>query len=371
MNILDRYILARFFANFAVLFSLLFVFAVSIDVILQLEKFVDAATDAVAAGQFTISWVAFVAGVFDFHGPRVFQFFGYLLGLVSVGAMAFTLAQMHRHRELVAVLASGTSLFRIAVPIVVGAFFLNVAQLFNQEFMLPRLAPLLIREQHQILKPAAVQFPVPLTPDSRGNLLMARSLDVDRGEIHGFLLIARDEKGQARARIAAEHALYDDEAKAWQLTNGLMIHRRDTLDDPTQPFSEPIALIESELSPRALLVKQYALYAQMLSLKQINEAERQGGFDRDNLARFRYSRLAGVLVNLLVLLLALPDFLLREPANLLRQSILCAAISIPATLGAFVGMTVSLPGLSPAVAVFLPVIVLIPMVLARITGVKT
>ena len=58
-----------------------------------------------------------VARIFlNFHGPRVFQFYSYLMGIVSIGAMGFTLAQMHQHKELVAIMASGVSLFRVAVP---------------------------------------------------------------------------------------------------------------------------------------------------------------------------------------------------------------------------------------------------------------
>jgi len=41
-----------------------------------------------------------------------------VLGLVSIGAGAFTLAQMHRNRELVAMLAAGVSMQRIAMPFI-------------------------------------------------------------------------------------------------------------------------------------------------------------------------------------------------------------------------------------------------------------
>ena len=40
-----------------------------------------------------------------------------------------------------------------------------------------------------------------------------------------------------------------------------------------------------------------------------------------------------MLVNFLVLLISLPSFLLREPGNLLVQSVSCAVMSLPATAG--------------------------------------
>src|SRR5437868_10366079 len=44
--LIDRYILIRFIVNFIMLFSLLFVFAVAIDLILHLDDFVDSARTA-------------------------------------------------------------------------------------------------------------------------------------------------------------------------------------------------------------------------------------------------------------------------------------------------------------------------------------
>ena len=45
MSLLDRYIFARFLVNFALLFSLLCLFAATIDVVLNLDEFVDVAND--------------------------------------------------------------------------------------------------------------------------------------------------------------------------------------------------------------------------------------------------------------------------------------------------------------------------------------
>ncbi len=372
MTRLDRYILARFLSNFVVLFALLFIFAISIDVIIQLDRFSEAAAGAVHQHRFRSSIVAFVVAVIDFQGPKLFQFYGYLLGLVSVGAMAFTFSQMHRHRELVGVLASGISLHRVGVPLILGAFGLNIVQLVNQEIMLPRLAPMLIRDHDRILQPAVTRFSVPLTRDEAGNILYAASLDTLSGEIDGLLFIERDQRGITQRRITASHATYDESERLWRLADGrAMTPTPANSTRATKDFTTPVDSVATSLSPKALMVRRYAQYAQMLSLRQINEAVREGGINRDDLARYRYSRLAAVLVNLLVLLLSMPSYLLREPANLLRQSVECAIISIPAMLGAFVGMTVSLPGLSPALSVFLPVIVLIPLSLARTTAVRT
>ena len=69
--------------------------------------------------------------------------------------------------------------------------------------------------------------------------------------------------------------------------------------------------------------------------------------------------------------MVLPYFLLREPANLLRNSLLCAAMAIPASMGGLLSMAMPLPGISPVMGVFLPVLVLIPVALFMVSTMKT
>ena len=101
------------------------------------------------------------------------------------------------------------------------------------------------------------------------------------------------------------------------------------------------------------------------STSQINQMlASRGVVDADALARFKYSRFAAVLINMLLLIITLPFFLLREPANLLLQSLWCAAVAVPGMIAALIGLTVELPGIPPAAGVFLPVAILIPIALA-------
>ncbi len=110
----------------------------------------------------------------------------------------------------------------------------------------------------------------------------------------------------------------------------------------------------------------------MLSLRQIGELiESSRAVDLAMLLRYRYARFAMVFVNLLVLAAALPYFLLREPANLMRQALLCAGLALPTLMGASLGMTMALPGISPALGVFLPVILLVPLAIGRWTFMRT
>ena len=117
-------------------------------------------------------------------------------------------------------------------------------------------------------------------------------------------------------------------------------------------------------------IRELAHKADMIRTRLVH---RYGGMwlDTDALVRFGLARFSTVLINMLVLVIALPFFLLREPANLLRNSLLCAATTIPAMLGALMGFAASLPGIPPSVSVFLPVLILLPVAMFMATLIKT
>jgi len=375
MTLIDRYIVARFLWNFAVLFVLLFVFAVSIDLILHLDDFVDVTkTMAGADAGIVRRALVMVMLIVDYQGPRVFQFYSYLHGLVAIGAMGFTLAQMHRHRELVAVMASGVSLLRVAVPFVVVVFGLSLIQLINQETILPRMAPLLLRDQSQIGEHGVAQFEVPFTPDSIGNLLQSPSFDPPTQTLVSPTFLERNDRGVTVRRVSAAKAVWEPASNAWRLTAARVIALRDDDrgDAAAAAPAQNIELYSTSITPQVLIVRHHGQFASMLSMEQIRAMLAMPGItDVASLKRHLYSRFAGVLIDLLVLLISLPAFLLREPSNLLIQSVSCAVMSIPAIIGAAIGMMMQLPGIPPAVGVFLPALVLIPVAMARLTTIKT
>jgi hypothetical protein len=75
MLLLDRYILVRFLANFATLFLLLFIFAASIDIIVNLDDFVEAARVKVGEAAGAVRFVIAFIGVTSDFNCRVFSSF--------------------------------------------------------------------------------------------------------------------------------------------------------------------------------------------------------------------------------------------------------------------------------------------------------
>ena len=375
MRLMDRYIAGRFLGNFCMLLMFLFLFAVSIDLLLQLDEYVSAAKRQVGPdGSIPAQVVAVIGIVVNFHGPRIFQFYAYMVGLLAVGAMGFTLAQMYRHRELVALLSAGMPLHRVAMPIIVAASGLNVLQLLNQEFMLPRLAPMLIRRHADIGRESVGAFRVDFTADGSGNLTYALNFDPLTNTLTLPTFLDRDDAGRTIRRVTADDAVWSEEEGAWRLTNGRVIMPRTDSDAGTTDMlvGQPISLYPTDLTPDVLTMRRYRQFATMLSISQIREMLRSPGVvDTDALVRLAFARFTTVLINIVVLVMVLPYFLLREPADLLYKSLLCAAMAIPASMGALLGPALSLPGMSPVMGVFLPVLVLTPVALFMVSTIKT
>lgn len=372
MTFLDRYILRQFFFNFAVLFGLLFVFTCMIDLFLNVDRFIEA-VDAIVQGRDVSTWVRLrttAAIVIDFYWPRIFQFYAFLLGIVSIGAIGFTLVQFHRHREMTATLASGVSLHRIVMPLILAAVGLNLLLITNRELVLPRIAPLLLRDHGSIGQETVDGFRVNLAADRDRFVFYARFYQPSEETLEELTVWEYEDSGELARIIRADSATWAE--NGWALTNGVAIPlTSSTTMTAEQP--SPIDFLRSNLDPDGLLLRRHLEFRQMLSLRQIGEIiDRSTVGGLEDLMRMRFGRFAQILINLLTLLIVLPFFMLREPANLVTQIVWCSAGGLAAQIGGAVGVTVGVPLLPPAASVFfIPLVILLPLAVLRITRVQT
>lgn len=373
MTILDRYIARQFLVNVLILLALLGAFVVAIDASLNADEFLEAgrelaSTQGHEATPLRTTAVTLLL-VVDLWWPRLLHLFNFLLGVVLVGAMGFTLAQMSRHRELVAVLASGQSLFRVARPIFIAAIGLTILQGLNSELVLPRIAPLLARDRPDAAARALGPTRIPLARDGAGKVFYAERFEGTNGVMEEVTIYELDDEGQPIARISADQATWRD--GAWQFSGGVIRHRGpEGLGTP-----EPIARVESDLDPTQLMMLRYRGYSQSMSWAQAdrllrslrNLDERQEA----RLSRIKWGRIPAMMAGLLALVIAIPFFLNREPRNMLIQSLRAAPIALGSVMGGVIGSSASLPGIPPAVGVFLPVaLVLAPLAVGMVLKLK-
>ncbi len=380
MSLLDRYIARQYLVNIVTLFAILFTIIVAVDFSLNFDEFSE------KAPRFLASWgwrenqatrlVAAAALALDLWWPRLFQLFNYMSGLILVGAMGFTCSQMVKHREFVAILAGGLSLHRIARPVLVVGVLMTCLQVANTEFLLPQIAPLLMRDKSEAGERTLAAQKLPLTVDATGRLWFASRFDATTGELFGLWIWERDAQGLLTRRITASSARYAD--GAWQLEGGVADLRRGN-DDQMEPMAPtPVASISSELDPTNLRIKRFQGYGQNLSTTQVSglisriSAQPQPSANQlESLDRIRYGRIAAAACNVLTLLVCLPFFVRREPANMVTQSLLCAPVALGSLVGGLLVTTAALPGLPPALGVFVPVMILLPLSIASLTSIKS
>ena len=379
MRILTRFILLRFLGNFFLLFSILFVFAISIDIIIQWETFVSSAAkieSAKAGVDHGASILAVARLILSFHGPRIFQFYQYMMPLVALAAMGFTASAMLRSREFVAMMAVGISMRRAVFPVVIGMGILCLLQVGNQELILPRLAARLLLEHGDMVRGAVSTWEIGLAADSQGRLIHAASFDPATATMTGLYAVERSPEGSVVRRIEARRAKWSTQKRSWMLEQGRVgVPTRPSDvpsgDRPPVFVDQPIELFQTDLDPDTLTLRQNLLYAHMLSLAEIADLARNSAFDPTALRRFATGRFASLLVGLLVLAISIPFFALREPAPMLRQAVSCATISLPILLTAMIMIALPLPSMPPTVGVILPVVLLLPIAVWRIGAMKT
>ncbi|MCX5689214.1 MAG: LptF/LptG family permease, partial [Planctomycetota bacterium] len=196
MKILDRYIARQFLLNFALLMGSLLTIIMIIDLSLNFDEYAEIGAKIVAASGGT-KFIATLGVFWNLWWPRLFQLIGFLMGLGLVAAMGFTCAQMVKNRELIASLAGGLSMMRIARPMLIVACILTGLQIVNRELLVPSLAPLLVRDKRQAGSTTLGVMYQPLCTDGAGKLFYARGVNLDTNTIEGLYVWERDEAGLA------------------------------------------------------------------------------------------------------------------------------------------------------------------------------
>lgn len=381
MKILDRYIMRLFLLNFVILFVVITGLILLVNLIVNLDTFVDAVDDeegsVLARGWRIITLAA------DFYGPQILLYYNYMAGLLPVGAAAFTLAQLVRTRELTAILAGGISMQRLAMPILALGFGANVLMVLNQELALPANAEKLQRRHGDIEQGGQRDIVVRFMPDSDGALYTADAFEVSTSSLRDVVILVREpledgRYGRAEQRITAERAVWDDERDGWELINGVAVRRESANRDEQQANNlavrrtEQVDFIESDLDPISIIQRQKTRYRQLLSIQQLDELiERTTLLDPAELRRIKHSRFSMVVVNMLILGMALPLFMLRSPGNMLLQTVKAAPLCVGAWGAGFIMMQIAPGNLPPAAVAWLPVAIYTPITIYLMDAIET
>ncbi len=386
MKTIDRYIIRQFLVNYIVLFAVLVMLIIALDAIINIDEFTQVA-DRMPEGTPGLRKLgAVLLALADFYVPQLALFYVYAAGVLPIAAAGFTLAGMIRNRELVAMLAGGISLYRVAMPLLVVGCVLSTVQLIDQELIIPPLREKLARSHPHVKHGRVLPFTVELVPDivtdpqtgrrTLDQLFTAAEFDPPSGTMRQVWILKRDARGRAIERITADAASWDAEAGGWRLTGGISQDiSRDAIAADGGAVGQPsaVAFAPSALDPITLRLRRNSKYRQLLSIRELTALMARGSqiVPRAELERLRHGRFSLMAVNVLILALGLPFFLQRTPGNLMNQSLKAAPLCLGVWAGGFVMMQMGAGQMPPALSAWLPAIIYLPVALFMMDRVQT
>ena len=339
MKKIDRYVLGTFLKNYLISLLVLVGFYIVMDMVFNFDEFSQHSAGSSA-------WDITLA-IAHYYFVQSFFVYAQLAGVIPVVAAAFTLMRMSRFNELTALLAAGVPLLRVAAPIIFAAVALNLLiQPINQELIIPSLADNITRDHDEVFAgPGGRAFAVRAMPDGEGGIFDAARFHPFSGQpawVESLTVVERDAAGNIARMVSAERATWDPEAQAWRLTGGLAV--RDvalpaqldassllTADAAALQSSpaEPTDLLQSTVTPAEIELFRSAnvgvgaggSYFDLLSTVQMNELlARPRQYASADLLRAKHTRLASHVMNIVLILLAIPAVLTREPGRLRRAA---------------------------------------------------
>ncbi len=314
----------------------------------------------------------------DYYGPLLVLIYAFFSGLIVVAAMGFTLSGLGRSREMTAMVSSGISLYRVAMPIILAGIVLNTLALPVQEFVVPELAGKLGRKKSNIKNISVDRYAFQYIPDEKGALLTAAKFDPANEQLEGLRIILR-ENGMQVGFITASTAQWDPDRDGWELFDAYQIvpstkHLDDIGLDVPGNESIPIDFYATDLSPTLIKTRQDADYVRLLPVSQLQQMQNSEAVPESLkavVARTKWGRICLLIVNVLILAMGLPYFLLRSPANMMLKSVMAAGMCIGCWAGGMTLPEMASGWLNPVAAAWFPVVVYLPLTAYLLQKVET
>ncbi len=379
MKLIDRYILRLFVTNYVIFLMVIIGLYVVMDLVFQFDKI--AVVDKGAGGPTGMAAVvAIVADVADYYFYQCFLIFTQMSGIVPVVAAAFTLLRLSRFNELTAMLAAGVPILRMTVPIIAAAVVLNGLLIVDQEIVLPRMIPKLVRKHDDMHQSAGKSYQIEPMPVDEQTELLAALYDPGTLRMENMDVIWRDpQTAQPVRHLWADGAAWDANRSAWvldhgRMTTGLQPGQKLSADVPTGDYT---GVTPDEI---ALYHDRGSSLVELLSTHRINELiARPKSYGVAALYRIKYLRLAQPVMNVVLLLLTIPTVLTYDPKALKPAATRCLTLTGLAMGSVFLCQQIAgkpplgndWVSLWPALMSWMPIFVWLPVSVVCMERVKT
>jgi lipopolysaccharide export system permease protein len=376
MKILDRYILITFLKNYVISFLVLIGLYVVLDMVMNFDELVRIQPSGAQGLQSLFSVIWSVSGWYFF---QIFPIYAMLSGVIIVVAAAFTLLRLSRFNELVAILAAGVPLLRVAMPILLAGLVLNGLVIVDNELVIPHIIPQLLRDRDEAGQVVNKTFPIWSMLDGQGRLLTAAMYHSGPGEpfMEQFTLITTNPDFQPVSVLTADKATWNPRRNQWDLSGNITLATGLLPNQQLQRLHD-VSDYKSNLTPLEISLYRSRDFVRFLSTEQINRLLNQKqSYGLSELLKVKHARFAQPLMNFILLLLAVPTVLTREPGRLKSSSFKCVILTGLAMGSVFLTQQLTLPADStwslyaPALLAWLPIFVFGPLAIYLMDRIKT
>lgn len=396
LKLLDRYLLKQFlFAYLATFLSLVIMYMV-IDVFTKFEEFTSPdpakvalkeqrASEASTTGmtlrrgkpvveQKTLEQIkTFCRNVYVYYIYRIPVFFQRVNGIILLLAGAFTLGWMDRQNEMMPILSAGVPLRRLLMPLGIVTCFFLVLEVLDTELVIPQCADQLLRQAEDPLGKRPLL--VPGTFDDNRIHIEARVAYPLRQMIqHARVTIPNHILGGIVHINSMEmfyHPGTGPDDHGW-IMNGCQPATLPGQNRIIRPMEPGQFFLQTDLTYNRLTRRpNWFLYQSTESILDILENE-QGMAQRSTIIGHLHQRMLLPLYDLLLLLLGLPIIASRSEWNIFIRVGWCILIfAVVQGFGMGTAMLVKSELIDPALAAWLPLLVLGPLVPPIVSGMRT
>ncbi|MHC5059909.1 MAG: LptF/LptG family permease [Planctomycetota bacterium] len=372
MRILDRYVAKNFITGYVIALMVLLGLRVVIDLSINLDEFAEHSDMG--------TWMVF-KNMFNYYGVQVALYFREFAGTITVVAAVFSLGKMTRNNELIAVMASGTSLKRVIAPIIALAVLFTGFLIIDQELIIPRLANQLVRSHDEL--PGEQVYDVWFMTDGKGSLLCTTNFQEKNQTMQKPTIIIREPIPDSvifgvLGQIQADSATYNHQKKGWDLKNGRYLkiaEHGEEIAMNQQP--EPMPFYESDITPEDIPIRRQEKYKAMLSSAQLAQLAAKGTRIKDlaELYSQKHFRITDPIINMVTLLVALPILVCRDPKAMKTAILISFGVTSACFVVTFackmVATEVVFNQVRPELWPWVPVFIFLPFALIELDSMKT
>lgn len=206
VKIIDLYIIKKFLGTFILSMAMIILIVVVFDISEKIEDFISKEAPLKAI-------------IVDYY----FNFIPYFVNLFSplftfIAVILFT-SKMATRTEVVAILSSGVSYYRILFPYMVSAAFIAVLSFYMSNFVIPQANKKRVDFENQYILNRFYNrdrnIHIQLSP---GNYIYLERYDTDENKGYKYSM-EKFNDGELTYKLIADNIIWDSVAKSWRINN--------------------------------------------------------------------------------------------------------------------------------------------------------